>query len=70
MSNIKNIRDKQNEGLLNKSDKEKALAAARRAAAEMRATKHIVEKEPNQLASGKSDKNGNMIWEEIDHDEK
>ncbi len=70
MNNIKDICDKQNENLHNKPDKEKALAAARRAAAEMRATKHAVEKEPDQLASGKSDKNGNMIWEEIDHDEK
>lgn len=36
----------------------------------MRATKHAVEKEPNQLASGKSDKKGNMTRKEIDHDEK
>ncbi len=70
MSNIKNIRDKQNEKMHNKPNKEKALTAARRAVAEMRATKHVAKKEPDQLASGKSDKNGNMIWEEFDHDEK
>ncbi len=70
MSNIKNIRDKQNKNLHNKPDKEKSLAAARKAATEMRATKHAFEKEPNQLASGKSDKKGNMTWKEIDHDEK
>jgi len=70
MNNIKDIRDKQSKNLRNKPDKEKALAAARRAAEEMRATKHIIVKEPNQLASGKSDENGNMIWEEVEHDEK
>ncbi len=70
MDNVKNIRDKQNENLRNKSDKEKALAAARKAATEMRTTRHVIEKEPDQLASGKSDENGKMIWEKIDHDEK
>lgn len=70
MNNIKNIRDKQNKNSRNKPDKEKTLAAARIAAEEIRATKHSTAKEPDQLASGKSDKNGNMTWDEIDHDEK
>lgn len=63
MVNIVNIKDKQNEKLNGKSDEEKALAAARRAMEELRNKRHL--KEPDQLASGKSDKNGKMIIEEL-----
>lgn len=67
MAKITNIKDKQNENLKSKSDKEKALAAARRAMQEMRKHRHI--KEPDQLASGKSDENGNMVIDELTSDE-
>ncbi|WP_308366589.1 MULTISPECIES: hypothetical protein [unclassified Microbulbifer] len=67
MANIKKIKDKQNEKLKGKSDKEKALAAARRAMQEMR--KHRDIKEPDQLASGRSDKDGNMVIDELTPDE-
>lgn len=67
MADIKQIKDKQNEKLKGKSDEEKALAAARRAMEEMRRKRHI--KEPDQLASGKSDKDGKMIIEELTPDE-
>jgi len=63
MADIKQIKDKQDEKLKGKSDEEKALAAARRAMEEMRSKRHL--KEPDQLASGKSDKNGNMVIEEL-----
>ncbi|WP_444936352.1 hypothetical protein ACJJIW_21830 [Microbulbifer sp. JMSA004] len=63
MANIKQIKDKQDEKLKGKSDEEKALAAARRAMAEMRSKRHL--KEPDQIASGKSDKDGNMVIEEL-----
>lgn len=63
MVNIVNIKDKQNEKLNGKSDEEKALAAARRAMEEMRNKRHL--KEPDQLASGKSDENGKMVIEEL-----
>ncbi len=46
---------------------EKALAAARRAMVEMRRYRHI--EEPDQLASGKSDANGNMVIEEATPEE-
>ena len=59
MTNISNIKDKQNEKLKGKSDEEKALAAARRAMEEMRSKRHI--KEPDQLTSGKTDEHGNLI---------
>ncbi len=62
MSNIEDIRNKQKEKLEGKSPREKALAAAKRAAEEMRSTGHI--KEPDQLASGKSDENGSMVWDD------
>ncbi|HTF84120.1 hypothetical protein ACSV5M_06170 [Cellvibrio sp. ARAG 10.3] len=67
MGHIKHIKDKQDEKLKNKSDEEKALAAARRAMEEMRRKRHL--KEPDQLASGKSDKDGNMVIEELTPDE-
>ena len=67
MVDIKQIKDKQNERLKGKSDEEKALAAARLAMEEMRRKRHI--KEPDQLASGKSDENGNMVIEELTPDE-
>lgn len=63
MADIKQIKDKQNEKLKGKSDEEKALAAARRAMEEMRRKRHL--KEPDQLASGKSDKDGNMVIEDL-----
>jgi len=63
MADIRQIKDKQDEKLKGKSDEEKALAAARRAMEEMRSKRHL--KEPDQLASGKSDKDGNMIIEEL-----
>lgn len=63
MADIKQIKDKQDEKLKGKSDEEKALAAARRAMEEMRRKRHL--KEPDQLASGKSDKDGNMVIEEL-----
>ena len=63
MADIKQIKDKQDEKLKDKSDEEKALAAARRAMEEMRRKRHI--QEPDQLASGKSDENGNMVIEEL-----
>ena len=63
MTDIKQIKDKQDEKLKGKSNEEKALAAARRAMEEMRRKRHI--EEPDQLASGKSDKNGNMVIEEL-----
>lgn len=67
MADIKKIKDKQDQKLTGKSDKEKALAAARRAMEEMRRKRHI--KEPDQLASGKSDEDGNMVIEELTPDE-
>ena len=67
MTNIKNIKDKQNEKLKGKSDEEIALAAAYRAMEEMRRYRHI--KEPDQLASGKSDEDGNMVIEQLTSDE-
>lgn len=67
MADIKQIKDKQNEKLKGKSDEEKALAAARRAMEEMRNKRHL--KEPDQLASGKSDENGKMIIDELTPDE-
>lgn len=67
MADIKKIKDKQNQKLTGKSDKEKALAAARRAMEEMRRKRHL--KEPDQLASGKSDEGGNMVIEELTPDE-
>jgi hypothetical protein len=67
MADIKQIKDKQNEKLKGKSGEEKALVAARRAMEEMRRKRHI--KEPEQLASGKSDKDGKMIIEELAPDE-
>lgn len=62
MADIKQIKDKQDEKLKGKSDEEKALAAARRAMEEVRRKRHL--KEPDHIASGKSDENGNMIIEE------
>lgn len=67
MADIRNIKDKQNDKLKGKSDKEKALAAARRTMEEMRRHRHI--KEPDQLASGKSDENGSMVTEDLTPDE-
>ncbi len=67
MADIKQIKDKQDEKLKGKSDEEKALAAARRAMEEMRHKRHL--KEPDQLASGKSDKDGKMIIEELTPDD-
>lgn len=67
MTNIKTIKDKQNEKLKGKSNEEKALAAARRAMEEMRRHRHT--KEPDQLASGKSNEDGNMVIEELSPDE-
>ena len=67
MADIKKIKDKQNEKLKGKSNEEKALAAARRTMEEMRRKRHI--QEPDQLASGKSDENGNMVIEELTPDE-
>jgi hypothetical protein len=64
MSNIRNINDKQKEKLKNSTLEEKALAAARRAREEFRKYKNI--QEPDQLASGKSDKNGQMIVDTVD----
>lgn len=63
MADIKQIKDKQDEKLKGKPDEEKALAAARRAMEEMRRKRHL--KEPDQLASGKSDKDGNMVIDEL-----
>jgi len=67
MADIKQIKDKQNEKLRGKSDEEKSLAAARRTMEEMRRKRHI--KEPGQLASGKSDENGNMVIEALTSDD-
>lgn len=67
MADIKKLKDKQDEKLKGKSDEEKALAAARRAMEEMRRKRHLIE--PDQLASGKSDENGNMVIEELTHEE-
>lgn len=67
MADIKQIKDKQDEKLKGKSDVEKALAAARRAMEELRRKRHI--KEPDQLASGKSDASGNMVIEDSSPDE-
>jgi hypothetical protein len=64
---ISKIKSKQEEKLKQKSLLDKMKASARLAAAEMRATKGT--KEPEQLASGKSDKHGNMTWEKDPHDE-
>jgi hypothetical protein len=67
MADIKQIKDKQNEKLKGKSGEEKALAAARRAMEEMRRQRHL--KEPDQLASGKSDENGHMVTEDLTPEE-
>lgn len=67
MTNISDIKKKQDEKLKGKSDEEKALAAARRAMEELRKKGHL--KEPDQLASGKSDKDGNMVIDELTPDE-
>lgn len=67
MVKISYIKDKQNEKLKGRSDEEKALAAAYRAMEELRKHRHI--KEPDQLASGKSDKDGNMVADETGPDE-
>ncbi len=63
MAEIKQIKNKQDEKLKGKSDKDKALSAARIVMEEMRRNRHI--KEPDQFASGKSDKDGNMVIEEL-----
>ena len=63
MANSKQIKGKQDEKIKDKSDEEKALSAARRAMEEMRRKRHL--KEPDQLASGKSAKDGNMTIEEL-----
>lgn len=62
MTNNISLPEKQNEQLKGNSDEDVALAAARRAMEEARRKRHI--KEPEQLASGKSDENGRMINEE------
>ncbi len=67
MTNISDIKKKQDEKLKGKSDEEKALAAARRAMEELRKKDHL--KEPDQLASGKSDMDGNMVIDELTPDE-
>ncbi|GAB1260794.1 hypothetical protein [Aurantivibrio plasticivorans] len=67
MADIKQIKDKQDEKLKGKSDEEKALAAARRAMEEMRRKRHL--EEPDQLASGKSDENGDMVIEDLTPDD-
>ena len=67
MADIRQIKDKQNEKLMDKSDEEKALAAARRAMEEMRLKRHL--KEPDQLASGKSSENGNMMTTDLTPDD-
>mgnify|MGYP003683164091 CR=1 FL=1 len=72
MAKIVHLSQKQNEQLKGKSDKEIALAAARRAMEEARRNRHI--NEPEQLASGKSYENGDMVIAEeaiyrIHHDE-
>jgi hypothetical protein len=67
MAKISQIKDKQDAKLKGKSDEQKALAAARRAMEEMRQKRHI--KEPDQLASGRSDENGNMVIEDVPLDE-
>lgn len=64
---ISKIRDKQNEKLISKPDSEKALAAARRAMEESRKFGSI--KEPEHLASGKSDENGHMVIDDLSPDE-
>lgn len=59
MTNISEIARIHAEKLKDQSDSEKALFAARKAMEEVRRNRHI--QEPDQLASGKSDENGNMI---------
>ena len=65
---VSSIHDKQNEQLKEKTLKERMKAAARLAAAEMRQQKET--SEPDQLASGKSGKKREMVWEDDnDHDD-
>lgn len=61
------LKKKQDEKLRNKPLEEKMKAAARLAALEMRNTDDL--KEPDQLASGKSDDKGNMILEDNTDDD-
>jgi hypothetical protein len=63
----KQLKDKRDEKLKSKPLEEKMKAAARLAALEMRNMGDI--KEPDQLASGKSDDKGNMVWDDEDHDD-
>ncbi len=53
--------------LKDKPLKEQMKAAARLAVLEMRNKGSI--KEPDQLASGKSDDDGNMLWDQEAHDD-
>ncbi|MGH1439639.1 MAG: hypothetical protein ACRBBR_05985 [Cellvibrionaceae bacterium] len=59
---IHHIKKKQDEKLKEKSLEEKMKAAARLATLEMKNTHNI--QELDQLASGKSDKDGNMDFED------
>ncbi|WP_075184684.1 hypothetical protein [Teredinibacter haidensis] len=59
MAKVIRLSQKQNAQLRGKPDKELALAAARRSMEGVRRNRHI--QEPEQLASGKSDENGNMV---------
>ncbi len=59
VSNVKQLSEKQKKANSQKSDSQKALAAAKRAMADMKTKRHL--EEPDQLASGRSDKNGNMV---------
>ncbi len=61
------IKEKRDEKLKDNPLKEQMKAAARLAALEMRNTGNI--KEPDQLASGKSDDDVNMLWDEEAHDD-
>lgn len=67
MTKIFYIKKKQDEKLIGKSDEEKARAAARRAAEEMRQKRHI--QEPDHLVSGKSDKDGKMVIDDLAPDD-
>lgn len=67
MANLKDLKEKQNKALKNRPDAEKALAAAKRAMVEARRFRHL--QEPDQLASGKSGKNGEMLTQELTQDD-
>jgi hypothetical protein len=68
MSNVDDIRRKQREKLEKLSPEERARALLRRGMQEIRARGDSIP-EPDILASGKSDENGNMVDDEPSPDE-